>query len=89
VKGGRLQRVDDLLGDTFNRRHYNTWVGVWRDKRGNHYERVLVWHPRLWWEIFRPGSVWRGMRLVAVRSFFRDRKKRFLFASSKPGEGGG
>ena len=72
--------------DPFDRRHYNAYIGVWRDEAGDHYERVLFWHPALWWDIFRPGSLWRGMRLRAVRSFWRNRR-RFLWSEDE-GEGG-
>jgi hypothetical protein len=78
-----MQRVDDRRGDPYARRRYNAYCGVFRDEHtGDHYERLLLWHPLLWWDVLRPSSLWRGWRLGALRSFWRNRKV-FLFACSK------
>jgi hypothetical protein len=70
-----MQRVDDRVNDPFDRRNYNAWVGVWRDEQGNHYRRFLLWHPRLWWDVFKPNSLYEGMRLRAIRLFWSKRKE--------------
>ena len=80
-----MQRVDDRENDPFDRRHYTAWCGVWRDDEGRHWMCYLFWHPGLWWDVFRPGSVWRGMRLNALRSMWRGRKK-FVYQETEEDE---
>jgi hypothetical protein len=73
------------ISDRYDRRRYNAYCGVYRAEDGNLYERYLLWHPLLWWDVLRPGSLWRGMRLSALRSFYKHRKV-FLFSEGE-GEG--
>ncbi len=69
-----MQRIDDRKYDAYDRRRYSAWCGLYRDRHGAHWQRTLWWHPAFWWDIFRPGSPWRGMRRRAVRSFWKARK---------------
>jgi hypothetical protein len=80
-----MQRVDDRVNDRYDRRRYNAYCGVYRDEDGNLYQLTSVWHPLLWWDVLRPGSLWRGWRLGALRSFWEHRKV-FLTAEGE-GEG--
>ena len=83
-----MQRVDDRVNDPYDRRKYNAWCGVWRDESGNHYQRVLLWHPLLWWDLLRPASLFRGMRAHALLSYWKNRRVLLMNeASEDEGEG--
>ena len=73
-----MERVDDRVNDRHDRRKFNAYCGVWRDEDGSHYQRFLLWHPALWWDVLRPGSLWRGARVEALRSMWQNRQT-FLY----------
>jgi hypothetical protein len=78
-----MERVDDRINDAFDRRHFNAWCGLWRDEHGRHYQRTLWWHPAFWVDLLRPSSMFRGMRLSALRTFIKNRRT-FIYDDSEP-----
>lgn len=77
-----MQRVDDRFSDRYDRRRFSASCGVYRDEDGKLYQLTRVWHPLFWWDILRPGSLWRGWRLGALRSFWEHRKL-FIFSEGE------